>query len=319
MSGEGLSVRGLSVRLGDAPVLESVDLDVPPGQTLVVLGPNGSGKTTLLRSIAGLQRPDSGRVRLAGRSLDSVPPHRRRVGLVSQEPSLFAHRTVAENIAYGPELQRRPAAEVDPTIRRLAGRLGLIPLLDRRPPTLSGGEQQRTALARALAAEPEALLLDEPFANIDPEFRSALRAEFRSTLLDEGVPVLHVTHDRDEGLFLADRLLLLLDGRVAAVGLPKEVLEHPTSGRAAAFLGYNLLPTDHGTVAVLPRNLRLAPPGAGTVSAVVRAVGAVEGGWELHGALDGGRPVQLRTGPELTPPARGSTVALAWDVEVPIE
>lgn len=299
-------------------MLESVDLDVAPGQTLVVLGPNGSGKTTLLRCIAGLERPDSGRVGLAGRELGSLPPHRRRVGLVAQEPSLFAHRTVAENIAYGPELQRRPAADVDRTIRRLAGRLGLLPLLGRRPPSLSGGEQQRTALARSLAAEPEALLLDEPFANIDPEFRSALRAEFRSTLLEEGVPVLHVTHDREEGLFLADRLLLLIDGKVAASGPPREVVEHPTSARAAAFLGYNLLPTDHGTVAVLPRQLRLAPPGTGRLPGVLQAAGAVEGGWELHVALDDGRHLELRSGPEVSPPPRGANVGLDWDTEISV-
>ncbi|MCI4363168.1 MAG: ATP-binding cassette domain-containing protein, partial [Thermoplasmata archaeon] len=152
MSDSTLRVEGLSASWGKTPVLRGISLEVRPGETLVILGPNGSGKSTLLRCIAGLESQAAGRIWLGDRELTRLPTHQREVGMVSQEPSLFLHRTVAENIAYGPELRGLSRVDTDARIRELANRLGLAKLLDRRPGQLSGGEQARVALARSLAS-----------------------------------------------------------------------------------------------------------------------------------------------------------------------
>ncbi|MCI4342024.1 MAG: ATP-binding cassette domain-containing protein [Thermoplasmata archaeon] len=318
MPPESLRLEGISADLDRRPVLEQVSFEVPAGSTTVVLGPNGSGKTTLLRCIAGFERPRAGHVFLGTQEMTMLPTHRRRVGLVAQEPSLFLHRTVAENIAYGPELRHRPRAEVDEQVRSLGRQLGIEGLLGRPASRLSGGEQQRAALARALAAEPRALLLDEPFASIDAPFRAGLRAEFRSALRDREIPVLHVTHDREEGLFLADQLVLLFDGRVHARGDPRRLFGHPPSARAAAFLGYNLLPVDRGIVAVLPRALRLVGPSEGRLAGELIASGWVGEGEELQVRLTDRSVVTVRLAPgERALPVRRS-VGLDWQEEVSI-
>ena len=222
-SSGGLEVRGLSAAWGGVPVLRSISLDVAAGEYFVLLGPNGSGKTTLLRCLVGLERPTSGTVRLGGTDLTERPPHRRGIGLMFQDPSLFAHRTVYENIAYAPLLQRRARPEIDEEVGRLVALLRLDGFEDRDPATLSGGERQRVALARTLAARPRLVLLDEPFASIDPELKAELRGEFRRVLGALGTAAIHVTHDREEGLFLGDRVGLLFSGALESVGPPTEV------------------------------------------------------------------------------------------------
>jgi ABC-type Fe3+/spermidine/putrescine transport system ATPase subunit len=316
LSGSALRVEGLSASWGKVPVLERVSLTVDPGETVVLLGPNGSGKSTLLRCIAGLETPSAGRIWLGERELTSLPSYRRGVGMVSQEPSLFLHRTVAENIAYGPEVQGASREETDARIRALSERLGLGQLLARRPGELSGGEQARVSLARALAASPGALLLDEPFASIDPPFRSALRAEFRSILHNAELPVVHVTHDREEGLYLADRLLLLFHGRVHAEGRPEELFRHPPTVRAAKFLGYNVLDVGGRFEAILPQELRVVPAGAGRAAGTVVAAGSFGPESGVHVRLSGGEMIEVRF-PSSTPSGTvGQRVGLEWSHSV---
>ncbi len=253
-----LAVDRLSVAWGPTPVLRSVSFEVAAAEYFVLLGPNGSGKTTLLRTVAGLERAADGRVRLAGEDLTDRPPHRRGVGLMSQEPALFAHRTVYENIAYAPLLQRRPRSDVEEIVGRMTDLLRLGGFEDRSPAELSGGERQRVALARTLAARPRLVLLDEPFASIDPELKQELRTEFRRVLTVLGTAAIHVTHDREEGLFLADRLGLLFDGTLEAVGRPGELFRDPRTARAAQFLGYNLVTEEGAVRAVHPSDLELS-------------------------------------------------------------
>lgn len=252
-----LEVDGVSAGWGDRTVVRDVSLTVDDGELLTLLGPNGSGKTTLLRTIAGFLTPTAGAIRLAGASLARVPPHRRGVGMLFQEPTLFPHRSVYENVAYAPLLARRPDGEVRDEVEELSRLLDLGPLLDRSPEALSGGERQRVALARTLAARPRLVLLDEPFASVDPSIRGGLHAQFRQALRARGTSAIHVTHDREEGFFLGDRVALLFEGAIEAAGPPADVFASPPSERAARFLGYNVLDGPHGPVAVLPEEIRL--------------------------------------------------------------
>ena len=313
-----LEVRDLSVDWGGVPALRSVSLRVGAGEYFVLLGPNGSGKTTLLRSIAGLERPSAGRIAFAGRPILDTPPHRRGIGLMFQDAALFPNRSVYENIAYAPLLQHRPRAAIDEEVGRLIALLRLDGFEDRAPDALSGGERQRVALARTLAARPRLVLLDEPFASIDVELKAGLRGEFRRVLGELGTAAIHVTHDREEGLFLGDRVGLLFDGALEAVGAPTEVFARPVSERAARFLGYNVLARAGLEEAVDPRDVRLGPPGGPGLPLTVEAVGPV--GRESVAILVGpdGDRVEARWSGPVGPLAPGQRVSAEWTASVPL-
>ena len=198
-------------------------------EVLTVLGPSGSGKTTLLSLVAGLVAPDRGSVTLGGRSLVGRPLEGRRVGLVFQDGALFPHMTARENVAY--------AAEADERVADLAATLEIEGVLDRRPAALSGGERRRVALARTLAADPDALLLDEPLTSLDEPVRRRLRTELADLFADLGVPVVHVTHDQRVATALGDRVAVLRDGAIAQVGTPADVLRRPATPFVAEFTG----------------------------------------------------------------------------------
>jgi ABC-type Fe3+/spermidine/putrescine transport system ATPase subunit len=314
-----LELSGLSAAWGSTPVLRSVSLDVARGEYFVLLGPNGSGKTTLLRCIAGLERPTAGRVALDGRDVGNLPPHRRGIGLMFQDAALFSHRSVYENIAYAPLLQRLSRAEVDEVVGRTVSLLHLEGFEDRRPEALSGGERQRVALARTLAARPRLVLLDEPFASIDVELKADLRVEFRQALRALGTAAIHVTHDREEGLFLGDRVGLLFDGRLTAVGTPTAVFGSPRDVRSARFLGYNVMPSPHGWVAVDPHDLELGAGATGERAATVEGVGRV-GRDTLVIVRDGdGTRLEVRGSSPEPPVAAGDRVGVRWSREVRLE
>ncbi|MGI0070803.1 MAG: ABC transporter ATP-binding protein [Thermoplasmata archaeon] len=313
-----LRVEALSASWGATPVLRSVSLDVAAEEYFVLLGPNGSGKTTLLRCIAGLESPSGGRVSLGGRDVTDVPAHRRGIGLMFQDPALFSHRTVFENIAYAPLLQRRPRPEVEEVVGRMIDLLRLGGFEDRRPAALSGGERQRVALARTLAARPRLVLLDEPFASIDVELKAELRAEFRRALAALKTAAIHVTHDREEGLFLGDRAGLLFQGRLETVGSPAEVFGAPRDERSARFLGYNVLAGPRGLEAVHPRDLRLGPAASEGLALTVLASGTV--GRERLVLLETGSAERVEA---LVPTEgetyhRGDRVTISWDRSVPV-
>jgi putrescine transport system ATP-binding protein len=311
-----LRVEGLSASWGSVPALESVTFDVRSGELFALLGPNGSGKSTLLRCLAGLETPTAGRVVLAGRDLTNLPAHRRGVGLMFQDPALFPHRTVYENIAYGPLLQRRARSEVEEEVGRQVELLGLAGLEDRSPERLSGGERQRVALARTLAARPRLVLLDEPFASIDPELKAELRADFRRALGAAGTSAIHVTHDRPEGLFLGDRVGLLFDGHLERVAGPVELFDAPGSERAARFLGYNLFEGVHGLEAVDPRDLHLDPPPAHGPELTVVAAGTTGGERLVILRTAKGERVESRAAEEGPTPIAGSILRASWERSV---
>ena len=237
-----------ALNLGDFRL--DMSFSVAAGSILVLFGPSGAGKTTALRAIAGLARPDDGEIAIAGRTVFAgdgpgsrrtwVPPHRRGVGYVTQQNHIFPHLTVRRNIAYG--LRDRRGAFAQQRVAELISRLRLDGLEERRVWQLSGGQQQRTALARALAPSPDLLLLDEPFAALDMELRRELGAELRSTVRQFNVPVIMVTHSREEALALGDTVQIIDGGSTVAVGPPLTALEQPGRGRVARLVGVeNLL------------------------------------------------------------------------------
>jgi ABC-type Fe3+/spermidine/putrescine transport system ATPase subunit len=313
-----LEVDRLSAAWDRTAVLRSVSFKVEPGEFLVILGPNGSGKTTLLRCIAGLESPTAGSVRLGGTDVTATPPHRRGIGLMFQDPALFPRRSVYENIAYAPLIQRRPRAEVEREVEDLLGLLRLRGFEDRRPNQLSGGERQRVALARTLAARPRVVLLDEPFASIDVELKGELHAVFREALRSRDTAAVHVTHDRAEGLFLADRVGLLFDGVLDTLGTPAEVYAHPRTVRSARFLGYNILGSGTDLQAVHVDDLTLVREGSAGIAATIRAAGSVGREGLLIVETPDGHRLELRTSganPELR---IGAAVRLRWNRSIPL-
>ena len=218
-----------------------VDWSIEPGVVLVLFGPSGAGKTTTLRAIAGLLRPEQGHIEIGGRVVYDgasglwIPAHRRRIGYLSQENHLFPHLTVARNIAYG--LRNRSGVVAQGQVSGLVSALQLDGLEERRPWELSGGQQQRVAIARALAPDPDVLLLDEPFGSLDMELRRVLRQELRAMLARTPIPVLLVTHDREEALALGDSVQVIDEGRTRARGNPLDVLGQPGQSRVARLVG----------------------------------------------------------------------------------
>lgn len=232
-----LTMSGLLTRAGSFQ-LGPLDLAVSPGRVLVVLGPSGAGKSTLLHSIAGFRTPRHGRVRLGDRDITDLPAERRRIGVVFQDAALFPHLSVRDNVAFAPALRgHRRSPEVD----ELLARFGIAHLARRAPRSLSGGERQRVALARALAARPAALLLDEPLSALDQPVREELREILRATMRDLAVPAIHVTHDRDEALRLADDLAILAAGTLRQTGPVDQLTRHPADTITARLLGWAAL------------------------------------------------------------------------------
>ncbi|MCS6816494.1 MAG: ABC transporter ATP-binding protein [Blastocatellia bacterium] len=232
-----IRLEGVTKCYGAVTALESVSFEVERGEFLTLLGPSGSGKTTLLRVIAGLERPDAGRVYLGGEDVTELPPYRRRVHTVFQQYVLFPHLNVYKNVAFGLEQKRLSRREI---ARRVGAALELVRLsgYERRwPHELSGGEQQRVALARALVLEPEALLLDEPLAALDLQLRKEMQRELKRLQREVGISFLLVTHDQEEALALSDRIAVIADGRLQQIGTPREVYERPETAFVATFLG----------------------------------------------------------------------------------
>jgi thiamine transport system ATP-binding protein len=232
-----LKVEGVSVVLGGREILDGVDLEVGERETVALLGPSGSGKSTLLRAIAGLEPLAAGRVSFGGRDLAGVAPHRRGFGFMFQDGALFPHRDVRGNVEFGLRMAGMGAAERTERVDEVLAMVGLTGFASRRVAKLSGGEQQRVALARTLAPRPRLVMLDEPLGSLDRLLHDRLVEDLRALLQAAGVPALVVTHDHDEARALADRVALLRDGRIVAQGTLPELTAAPRDEWVATFLG----------------------------------------------------------------------------------
>ena len=230
-----LRLEGVWKTFSDAPVLAGLNLDVGPGEVVSLIGPSGCGKTTTLRIIAGLERPDRGTVQMHETDVTAAPPERRGIGFVFQDYALFPHLTVEENVSFG--LRKLAKNERRKRVNELLELVGLTGLANQVPDKLSGGQQQRVALARALAPSPSLLLLDEPFSNLDPHLRRRVRHEVLQIVRASGAGVVWVTHDHDEGLIVADRVAVLIDGAVVQNGPPAQIWRNPSDPWVAQFVG----------------------------------------------------------------------------------
>jgi sulfate transport system ATP-binding protein len=232
-----ISVARLSKSLGGQQTIADVSFEIAAGEVLVVLGPSGSGKTTLLRIIAGLEQPDAGEIYLNGKLARLLPPQKRELGVVFQEHALFQRKTAEQNIAFGLEARKLPRAEIERTVEEMLDLVNLREHRKKYPSHLSGGQRQRVALARALAFHPAAILFDEPFSALDAGARLELRREIRALLREMDIPALFITHDQEEALELADRIVVLNHGRIEQIGAPFEVYNRPRNEFVATFLG----------------------------------------------------------------------------------
>lgn len=273
---ESLDVNALTVHLAERKVLDQLSLQINAGTFTAILGPSGCGKTTLLRAIAGLVRPSSGAIRF-GKQLVSIsslvlPPHKRKIGYLPQEAALFPHLTVFENIAYALEREKFTKDQKRKIVHEMLELIGLVGYGDRMPSELSGGQQTRVALARALALEPKVVLLDEPFSALDAALRSELREEVTSLLKKRGATTLMVTHDREEALVTADMIALMRDGKIVQHGAPDEVYSTPTTPYAALSTGDALvLPARRdGENFFHPLSASLSPEGSESGILVIR-------------------------------------------------
>ena len=237
MGSAALEVRDLEVSYGDTQVLKRISLAVAAGEFVALLGPSGCGKTTLLRAISGFVPVGSGSISVAGRDITREPPDKRGMAMVFQSYALWPHMTTAQNLGYGLKLRQVAKPEIARRVAEILAMLKLDGFGERNVTQLSGGQRQRVALGRALAVSPEVLLLDEPLSNLDARIREDVRHEIKALQAKLGITTIHVTHDREEAMVMADRIAILDAGRIAQLGTPEEVYNRPNSPFIAAFMG----------------------------------------------------------------------------------
>ena len=337
-----LEIRHLKKAYGANQVVHDFDIAIDKGEFVSFLGPSGCGKTTNLRMIAGLETPSSGAILIGGRDVTHLPSNQRDIGMVFQSYALFPNMTVAQNIAFGLKVARKPAAEVRSRVEEMLAMIKLPQLASRYPFQLSGGQQQRVALARAIATKPQLLLLDEPLSALDAKIRVALREEIRNLQRSLGITTIFVTHDQEEALSMSDRIVVMSEGRVEQLGTPFEIYNNPRTRFVASFVGtLNLIAgriadAGQGLVAVDGQNFRarnrIAAPTGTPVTLALRpeaiSIGpATEGANRIAGTIAevsflgalvrirvtfGNQAVYLDTfnSPSEPPPERGAAVTL---------
>jgi len=237
-----LDIRKVAKSFGKNAVLRDISLQVAEGEFLTILGESGSGKTTLLRIIAGFESATSGEILMGGERLDTLPPYRRRVNTVFQHYALFPHLTVAENVGYGLKIARLPSQEVETRVQQALDMVKMTAYAASKPSKISGGQQQRIALARALVNRPRLLLLDEPLSALDANLRRQMQVELKSLQREVGISFVFVTHDQEEAMVMSDRIALLRTGELEQIASPREIYNRPATAYTAQFIGHtNLL------------------------------------------------------------------------------
>ncbi len=238
MSSSFVSMQKLSLAYGKTLVVPDLDLNIRKGELIALLGPSGCGKTTTMRAIAGLMAPQSGSISIDGVDVTRTPANKRGIGLVFQSYALFPHLNAFENVAFGLRLKKLPKSEITSRVEHGLKTVGLPHLAERKPAEMSGGQQQRLSLARSLVMEPKVLLLDEPLSNLDARLRLDMRTELQRVQRDTGITMVFVTHDQSEALALADRIVLMKDGKIEQLGTPDDLYNRPATKFAADFFGF---------------------------------------------------------------------------------
>ena len=316
-----LHLERVSKLFGAARAVDRVSMEVPRGQVFTLLGPSGCGKTTTLRMVAGLERPNEGRILFGNNVVNDaerntcVPPHKRNIGMVFQSYAIWPHMTVFDNVAYPLRLRGLPKKDVQQKVERVLTLVGMQDYALRPAPDLSGGQQQRVALSRALVYEPDLLLLDEPFSNLDARLRGQMRLEVRLLQQRLGITVLFVTHDQVEALSMSDQIAVLNQGRLEQVGVPSELYDRPASPFVRDFLGQTIrLP---GNIWIRPEDLQVAhrngnpPSQANATEGVIDTLLFVGDRYEAQIMLSNGQPllVPLTRAGGWSP---GEPVVLSW-------
>jgi ABC-type Fe3+/spermidine/putrescine transport system ATPase subunit len=266
-----LRLEGVTKRFGRTLAADRLSLTVRAGEFFTFLGPSGSGKSTILRMVAGLERPETGRILIAGEDVRWVPPWRRNLGMVFQHYAVFPHMSVAQNVGYGLQVRRRPRAEITAKVGRLLDLVGLAGMAEKNVTLLSGGEQQRVALARALVLEPSILLLDEPLSALDEKIRREMQAELKHLQRKTGTTFLYVTHDQEEALTMSDRIAVLHEGACVQCDAPERLFRRPRTRFVAGFFrGCNVLDAERLAAPADAAGDRLPLRIAGCVVAVPR-------------------------------------------------
>ncbi len=249
MSDNFVSLQKLSLAYGQTLVVPHLDLDIRKGELIALLGPSGCGKTTTMRAIAGLMAPQSGHILIDAQDVTRIPANKRGIGLVFQSYALFPHLSAFENVAFGLRLKKLTNSDITKRVDRWLETVGLAHLAKRKPDDMSGGQQQRLALARSLVLEPKVLLLDEPLSNLDARLRLDMRLELQRVQLETGITMVFVTHDQAEALALANRIVLMKDGKIEQLGAPDELYNAPQTRFAADFLGFqNIFEVEDQTI-----------------------------------------------------------------------
>ncbi len=340
-----LDIENLRKVFGNNAVVQNFNLSIARGEFVSFLGPSGCGKTTTLRMVAGFETPTTGTIHIDGRDVTWLKPNQRKVGMVFQSYALFPNLTVAENVAFGLKVARRPAEEIRSRVEEMLALIKLPQLGGRYPYQLSGGQQQRVALARALAIRPEVLLLDEPLSALDAKIRVALREEIKGLQRDLGITTIYVTHDQEEALSMSDRIVVMNDGRVEQIGAPFEVYNYPRTRFVATFVGTlnivtgSVIDAEAGAIEIDGQRI-IAAGGAGEAKAGERRAVALrpeavslDGVGGDRNRMDGtieevsflGAVVRIRVrfkdsvisidtfnSPGLAPPARGAPVTVSF-------
>jgi len=302
----------VSKNWGSTRAVDGVSLTAAEGSLLVLLGPSGCGKSTTLRLIAGLEQLDSGTITIGGEDVTHLTPAQRKISMVFQSYALFPHLSVAENIVFGLRVRRVSRAERDERLKRVADIVGLGHLLERKPSQLSGGQRQRVALGRAIIAEARVCLMDEPLSNLDAKLRHEMRTEIRALQQRLGITMIYVTHDQTEAMTMADRVVLMRDGRIEQNGSPEELYNRPATAFTARFIGtppMNVIAHGDRLIGIRPEHIRLV-----SQDGHVARVKAVE-----HLGADSiilceveGQPVSVRQD-GFSKAHPGDDVRLAWD------
>ena len=232
-----VTIRDLRKAYGAMEVLHGVNVDIADGQFVVLVGPSGCGKSTLLRMIAGLEGVTAGRISIGDKVVNNLPPAERNIAMVFQNYALYPHKTVAANMSFALKMARMSKAEIDARVNKAADILGLKPYLERYPRALSGGQRQRVAMGRAIVRDPQVFLFDEPLSNLDAKLRVQMRSEIRELHQRLGTTTVYVTHDQIEAMTMADRIVVMRDGRISQIGAPLELYDHPANVFVAGFIG----------------------------------------------------------------------------------